>query len=64
MKVGEEAEEMEGTEEAAHVSVYTQQPGMTADIGEEQPIDLGGGGGAVHYNNHATAHCCLYKYVC
>ena len=41
MEVGEEANEKEGMEEAAHVPVYSQQPGVTADIAEgRRPIDF------------------------
>ena len=37
---GGEAEEMQGIEEAAPTSIYTQQPGMRANIGEGRPIDF------------------------
>ena len=40
MEVGGEAEEMQGIEEALHIPIYTQQPGMRADIGEGRPIDF------------------------
>ena len=38
MEIGGEAEQLQGIGDAAHIPIYTRQPGMRADMGEGRSI--------------------------